>query len=112
VIRDGQIWARGACDDKGQIYMHVKAIEAMIATGQLPCHVKIMFEGEEEVGSAHLGDFLDQYKSRLSADVILVSDSSIIANDVPSITTGLGGLSYVEVEVTGPNKDLHSGVYG
>lgn len=112
VIKDEKIYARGACDDKGQIYMHVKAIEAMLASNALPCNVKIMFEGEEEVGSANLGDFLKEYKSRLSADVILVSDTSIIANDVPSITTGLRGLSYVEVEVVGPNKDLHSGVYG
>lgn len=112
VIRDEKIYARGSCDDKGQLFMHVKAIEAMIHEGQLPCNVKVMFEGEEEVGSANLGQFLKDYKSRLGADVILVSDTSIIANDVPSITTGLRGLSYVEVEVTGPNKDLHSGVYG
>lgn len=112
VIKDEKIYARGACDDKGQIYMHVKAIEAMIASNNLPCNVKVMFEGEEEVGSANLGDFLKTFKSRLNADVILVSDTSIIANDVPSITTGLRGLSYVEVEVVGPNKDLHSGVYG
>lgn len=112
VIKDEKIWARGSCDDKGQLYMHVKAIEAMIACDSLPCNVKVMFEGEEEVGSANLGDFLVSHKSRLGADVILVSDTSIIANDVPSITTGLRGLSYMEVEVTGPNKDLHSGVYG
>jgi acetylornithine deacetylase/succinyl-diaminopimelate desuccinylase-like protein len=112
VIKDDKIWARGSCDDKGQLYMHVKAIEAMIASGELPCNVKVMFEGEEEVGSANLGEFLKSNKDKLSADVILVSDTSIIANDVPSITTGLRGLSYVEVEVTGPNKDLHSGVYG
>lgn len=112
VIKDEKIWARGSCDDKGQLYMHVKAIEAMIAADQLPCNVKVMFEGEEEVGSANLGDFLRANKEKLAADVILVSDTSIIANDVPSITTGLRGLSYLEVEVTGPNKDLHSGVYG
>ncbi len=112
VIRDEKIWARGSCDDKGQLYMHVKAIESMLATNQLPCNVKLMFEGEEEVGSSNLGSFLEANKARLGADVILVSDTSIIANDVPSITTGLRGLSYVEVEVTGPNKDLHSGVYG
>jgi len=112
VIKDEKIWARGSCDDKGQLYMHVKAIEAMIAKNDLPCNVKVMFEGEEEVGSANLGDFLHSQKERLGADVILVSDTSIIANDVPSITTGLRGLSYIEVEVTGPNKDLHSGVYG
>ncbi len=92
--------------------MHVKALEAMIAEGKLTCNVKVIFEGEEEVGSVNLGDFLQANKSKLGADVVLVSDTSIIANDVPSITTGLRGLSYVEVEVTGPNKDLHSGVYG
>lgn len=112
VIKNDKIYARGACDDKGQLYMHVKALESMMETGQLLCNVKVMFEGEEEVGSVNLGHFLEQYKDRLSADVILVSDTSIIANDVPSITTGLRGLSYVEVEVTGPNIDLHSGVYG
>ncbi len=112
VIKNEKIYARGACDDKGQLYMHVKAVESMIATGEMPCNVKVMFEGEEEVGSENLGHFLKSYKDRLSADVILVSDTSIIANDVPSITTGLRGLSYVEVEVTGPNIDLHSGVYG
>jgi acetylornithine deacetylase/succinyl-diaminopimelate desuccinylase-like protein len=112
VIKDEKIYARGSCDDKGQVYMHVKALEAMMATGQLACNVKVMFEGEEEVGSVNLGQFLEANKAKLSADVILVSDTSIIANDVPSITTGLRGLSYVEVEVTGPNKDLHSGVYG
>lgn len=112
VIKDDKIYARGACDDKGQLYMHVKALESMLAAGQLPCNVKLMFEGEEEVGSVNLGHFLESHKERLGADVILVSDTSIIANDVPSITTGLRGLSYVEVEVTGPNKDLHSGVFG
>lgn len=112
VIKNDKIYARGACDDKGQLYMHVKAIESMLSEGQLPCNVKVMFEGEEEVGSVNLGHFLETHKARLGADVILVSDTSIIANDVPSITTGLRGLSYVEVEVTGPNKDLHSGVFG
>jgi acetylornithine deacetylase/succinyl-diaminopimelate desuccinylase-like protein len=112
VIKDDKIYARGACDDKGQLYMHVKAVEAMLSTGQLSCNVKMMFEGEEEVGSVNLGQFLQSHKERLGADVILVSDTGIIANDVPSITTGLRGLSYVEVEVTGPNKDLHSGVFG
>jgi len=112
VIKDDKIYARGACDDKGQLYMHVKALEAMLASGQLACNVKCMFEGEEEVGSVNLGHFLETNKEKLGADVILVSDTSIIANDVPSITTGLRGLSYVEVEVTGPNKDLHSGVFG
>ena len=112
VIKDEKIWARGSCDDKGQIYMHVKALEAMIAKGQLTCNVKVIFEGEEEVGSVNLGDFLEANKAKLTADVVLVSDTSIISNEVPSITTGLRGLSYVEVEVIGPNKDLHSGVYG
>ncbi len=112
VIKDDKIYARGACDDKGQLYMHVKAVEAMLSAGQLSCNVKMMFEGEEEVGSVNLGQFLQSHKDKLGADVILVSDTGIIANDVPSITTGLRGLSYVEVEVTGPNKDLHSGVFG
>jgi acetylornithine deacetylase/succinyl-diaminopimelate desuccinylase-like protein len=109
---DGAIFARGSCDDKGQMFMHVKAFEAMLANDELPCNVKFMVEGEEEVGSANLGAFLEKNKDTLTADVILVSDTSIISNDVPSITTGLRGLSYVEVEVTGPNRDLHSGVYG
>lgn len=109
---DGAIFARGACDDKGQMFMHVKAIEAMIQSGEMPCNVKVMIEGEEEVGSEHLGDFVEKYKDRLKADVILVSDTGMIANNVPSITTGLRGLSYLEVEVTGPNRDLHSGLYG
>ncbi|MEY4603308.1 MAG: hypothetical protein RIT43_600 [Bacteroidota bacterium] len=109
---DGAIFARGACDDKGQMFMHVKAIEAMLKSGELPCNVKVMIEGEEEVGSEHLGAFVEKYKDRLKADVILVSDTGMIANDVPSITTGLRGLSYLEVEVTGPNRDLHSGLYG
>ena len=112
IVKDGKIYARGACDDKGQVYMHIKALELMINNNSLPCNVKFMIEGEEEVGSDHLGDFIKENKSRLKADVILISDTSIIANDVPSITVGLRGLSYVEVEVTGPNKDLHSGVYG
>lgn len=111
-VRDGKIYARGACDDKGQFYMHVKALEVMLQTGNLACNVKFMIEGEEEVGSTHLGEFVRANKERLKADVILISDTSIIANDVPSITVGLRGLSYVEVEVTGPNRDLHSGVYG
>ncbi|MEM9929070.1 MAG: dipeptidase [Bacteroidota bacterium] len=109
---EGAIFARGSCDDKGQMFMHVKAFEAMVATGQLPCNIKFMIEGEEEVGSENLGHFLEAHKEMLSCDVILISDTSIIANDTPSITTGLRGLSYVEVEVTGPNRDLHSGVYG
>ena len=109
---DGALFARGSCDDKGQMYMHVKAFEFMIKTDQLPCNVKFMIEGEEEVGSDNLGIFVAENRERLANDVILISDTSLIANDVPSITTGLRGLSYVEVEVTGPNKDLHSGVYG
>ncbi len=109
---EGAIFARGACDDKGQIYMHIKAIEAMNALGDMPCNVKIMFEGEEEVGSEHLATFVIENKEKLKADVILISDTSIIANDIPSVETGLRGLTYMEVEVTGPNRDLHSGVYG
>ena len=109
---EGAIFARGACDDKGQMYMHVKAVESMLAKNELPCNVKFMIEGEEEVGSENLGIFVTNEKERLSADIILVSDTGMLANDVPSITTGLRGLSYVEVEVTGPNRDLHSGLYG
>ncbi|MGF1564975.1 MAG: dipeptidase [Flavobacteriales bacterium] len=109
---EGAIFARGACDDKGQFYMHVKAFEAMVATNELPCNVKFIIEGEEEVGSSNLDGFLLRHKDLLKADVVLVSDTGIIANDVPSITTGLRGLSYIEVEVTGPNRDLHSGLYG
>ncbi len=112
VIKDGQIYARGACDDKGQMYMHVKAFEFMMQTNSLPCNIKFMIEGEEEVGSDNLGIFVKQNKEKLKADVILISDTGIIANDIPSITVGLRGLSYVEVEVTGPNRDLHSGLYG
>ncbi|PHI18389.1 peptidase dimerization domain protein [Lewinellaceae bacterium SD302] len=109
---EGAIFARGTADDKGQFFMHVKAVEAMIATGELPCNVKMMIEGEEEVGSDNLEGFLRKNTDKLKSDVILVSDTSIIAKDTPSITTGLRGLSYVEVKVTGPNRDLHSGVYG
>ena len=108
----GAIFARGACDDKGQMYMHLKAFEAMMATKTLPCNVKFMIEGEEEVGSVNLEAFCKANKKLLACDVVLLSDTSIIANNVPSITTGLRGLSYIEVEVTGPNRDLHSGVYG
>ncbi len=111
-IRNDKIYARGACDDKGQFFMHVKAAEIMIATNNLPCNIKFMIEGEEEVGSENLEDFVKNNKDLLSADVILISDTGIISNDTPSITTGLRGLSYVEVEVTGPNRDLHSGLYG
>ncbi|MGX1928642.1 dipeptidase [Flagellimonas sp. 2504JD4-2] len=109
---EGAIFARGACDDKGQMFMHVKAVEFMIKHNQLPCNVKFMIEGEEEVGSNSLADFLEDHKDKLSNDIILISDTGMMANDVPSITTGLRGLSYVEVEVTGPNRDLHSGIYG
>ena len=109
---DGAIFARGASDDKGQMYMHVKAMEFMTSTNQLPCNVKFMIEGEEEVGSANLATFVKNNQEKLKNDVILISDTGMIANDVPSITTGLRGLSYVEVEVTGPNRDLHSGLYG
>ncbi len=109
---DGAIFARGACDDKGQFFMHVKALEYMVRENELPCNIKFMIEGEEEVGSDSLADFLNENKELLSNDIILISDTGIIANDVPSITTGLRGLSYVEVEVTGPNRDLHSGIYG
>lgn len=108
----GAIYARGACDDKGQMFMHVKAVESMLAANELPCNVKFMIEGEEEVGSENLAIFVKNEKERLKADIILVSDTGMLANDVPSITTGLRGLSYVEVEVTGPNRDLHSGLYG
>lgn len=112
VIKDGKIYARGACDDKGQMYMHVKAVELMIQTSGLPCNVKFMIEGEEEVGSDNLGIFVKENKERLKADLVLISDTGMIANDVPSITVGLRGLSYIQVEVTGPKRDLHSGLYG
>ena len=109
---EGAIFARGACDDKGQMYMHVKAMELMTKTNQLPCNVKFMIEGEEEVGSVNLSTFVKENREKLKNDVILISDTGMIAKDIPSITTGLRGLSYVEVEVTGPNRDLHSGLYG
>ena len=109
---DGAIFARGACDDKGQMYMQVKALEFMISQNELPCNVKFMIEGEEEVGSVNLAKYVAENKTKLSNDIILISDTGMIANDVPSITTGLRGLSYVEVEITGPNRDLHSGLYG
>ncbi len=112
VIKNDKIYARGACDDKGQVYMHIKAFEGMIKTNSLPCNVRFMIEGEEEVGSSNLGPWVKENKNRLKGDVILISDTSIIANDVPSIESGLRGLSYIEVEVQGPNRDLHSGVYG
>ncbi|MBP1839139.1 dipeptidase [Formosa algae] len=109
---EGAIFARGACDDKGQMYMHVKALEYMTKNNELPCNVKFMIEGEEEVGSVNLATFVKNNHEKLKNDVILISDTGMIAKDVPSITTGLRGLSYVEVEVTGPNRDLHSGLYG
>ncbi len=109
---EGAIYARGACDDKGQMYMHVKAFESMMRTNSLTCNVKFMIEGEEEVGSANLGTFIKANKEKLKADVVLVSDTSMIANDTPSIDVGLRGLAYMEVELIGPNRDLHSGVYG
>lgn len=111
-VRDGKIYARGADDDKGQGFMHIKAFELLNKSGKLDCNVKFMFEGEEEVGSPSLGPFCEQHKELLKADVILVSDTSLIAADVPSITTGLRGLTYMEVEVTGPSRDLHSGLFG
>ncbi|MBO4739248.1 MAG: dipeptidase [Bacteroidales bacterium] len=111
-IKDGKIWARGADDDKGQSFMHAKAFEFMVKTNQLPCNVKFMLEGEEEIGSEHLYGFCQDHKDMLKADIILVSDTSMIAPNTPSITTGLRGLSYWEVKVTGANRDLHSGLYG
>jgi acetylornithine deacetylase/succinyl-diaminopimelate desuccinylase-like protein len=109
---EGAVFARGACDDKGQMYMHVKAFEYMIQSKTLPCNVKFMIEGEEEVGSVNLKSFVENNAAKLKNDVILISDTGMISNQQPSITTGLRGLSYVEVEVTGPNRDLHSGLYG
>jgi acetylornithine deacetylase/succinyl-diaminopimelate desuccinylase-like protein len=111
-IRDGKIYARGADDDKGQLFMHVKAFELMNASGTLTCNVKFMIEGEEEIGSPSLKQFCKENKDLLKADIILISDTTMIAQDIPSITVGLRGLSYLEVEVTGPNRDLHSGLYG
>ena len=112
VIKEEKIYARGAADDKGQMYMHVKAFEYLMKTDSLPCNVKFIIEGEEEVGSEHLEDFIRENKEKLKADVILISDTSMHSLENPSITTGLKGLSYLEVEVVGPNRDLHSGVYG
>jgi acetylornithine deacetylase/succinyl-diaminopimelate desuccinylase-like protein len=111
-IRMGKIFARGSSDDKGQMYMHIKALETLLQNKQLNCNLKFMFEGEEEVGSKHLGDFVKAHKDLISADVVLISDTGIISMDCPSITTGLRGLAYMEVEVTGPNRDLHSGMFG
>ena len=112
VVKDGKIWARGADDDKGQSFMQAKAFEFMVKTNQLPCNVKFMLEGEEEIGSGSLYGFCEKNKALLKADIILVCDTSMIARDVPSITSGLRGLCYWEVEVTGANHDLHSGIYG
>ena len=109
---EGAIFARGACDDKGQMYMHIKAFELMFESNTLPCNVKFMIEGEEEVGSTSLEWFVKRNQNKLSNDVILISDTGMISNEQPSITTGLRGLSYVQVEVTGPNRDVHSGLYG
>ena len=109
---EGAIYARGASDDKGQMFMHIKALEYLNHTKNLGCNVKFMIEGEEEIGSVNLYNFVEQHKEKLSNDIILISDTGMISNDLPSITTGLRGLSYVEVEVTGPNRDLHSGLYG
>lgn len=111
-VRDGKIWARGADDDKGQGFMHAKAFETMLATGNLPCNVKFMIEGEEEIGSPNLPAFLAKYKDMLKSDVILVSDTGMLSQDMPSVTVGLRGLAYMQVEVTGPDKDLHSGLFG
>lgn len=111
-IREGKIYARGADDDKGQLFMHLKAFEFMMRTETLPCNIKFMIEGEEEIGSPNLKLFCKEYKNMLASDVILVSDTTMIARDIPSITVGLRGLSYMEVEVTGPDRDLHSGLYG
>ena len=112
VIKDGKIFARGACDDKGQFYMHIKAFETMVKTNSLLTNVKFIIEGEEEIGSKHLGNFLTEQKNLLKADVILISDTAMLSMENPSIDVGVRGLSYIEVEVTGPNRDLHSGVYG
>jgi len=109
---EGAIFARGSADDKGQFFMHIKAFEAMMQTNTLPCNVKFIFEGEEEVGSKSLEGFVKSNREKLSCDVILISDTHIYSNEQPTVTTGLRGLSYVEVEVEGPNRDLHSGLYG
>lgn len=109
---EGAIFARGSCDDKGQMFMHIKALEAMMEHDALPCNIKFMIEGEEEIGSPNLGWFIEQHRKKLDNDVILVSDTSMLSKETPSITTGLRGLSYLEVEVKGPNRDLHSGLYG
>jgi len=112
VIKDGKIFARGACDDKGQFFMHVKALETMVQTNTLPVNIKFIIEGEEEIGSKNLEHFLEDHKELLKADVVLISDTSMLSMENPSIDTGVRGLTYIEVEVTGANRDLHSGVYG
>ncbi|HVX51500.1 MAG TPA: dipeptidase, partial [Chitinophagaceae bacterium] len=112
VIKDGKIYARGSADDKGQFFMHVKALETLIATNTLPVNIKFIIEGEEEIGSKHLADFLATHKGLLAADVVLISDTAMLSMENPSIDVGVRGLTYIEVEVTGPNRDLHSGVYG
>src|SRR6187431_929859 len=112
VIVDGKIFARGSCDDKGQFYMHVKALETMVQTNSLITNIKFCIEGEEEVGSSNLADFVKSHKDLLKADVVLISDTAMLSLENPSIDIGVRGLSYIEVEVTGPNRDLHSGVYG
>ncbi|MEX1202158.1 MAG: M20/M25/M40 family metallo-hydrolase, partial [Ferruginibacter sp.] len=112
VIIDGKIFARGSCDDKGQVYMHVKALEVLVKTNTLGNNIKFCIEGEEEVGSPNLGKFVQANKALLQADCVLISDTAMISLDTPSIDIGVRGLSYIEVEVTGPNRDLHSGVYG
>lgn len=112
VIREGKIYARGADDDKGQSFMHAKAFEYLVKSGNLKCNVKFLIEGEEEIGSPSLSAFCERHREMLKADIILVSDTSMIAPDIPSITTGLRGLAYWQVEVTGPNRDLHSGLFG
>ena len=112
VIKEGKIYARGACDDKGQVYMHIKALEIMVKTNSLPTNIKFCIEGEEEIGSPNLAKFVKTHKDLLKADVVLISDTAMISMDTPSMDIGVRGLSYIEVEVTGPNRDLHSGVYG
>lgn len=112
VVKDGKIYARGSADDKGQFYMHIKALETMLKTNSIPCNMKFIIEGEEEVGSPNLATFVETHQDLLACNVILISDTSMIALDTPSIDVGVRGLSYIEVEVTGPNRDLHSGVYG
>src|SRR3954467_6517592 len=112
VIKDGKIYARGSADDKGQFYMHVKALEIFTKTNSLPVNIKFLIEGEEEIGSRNLEDFVKDHKDMLKADVILISDTAMLSLQTPSIDVGVRGLSYIEVEVTGPNRDLHSGVYG